>query len=53
MQQADQHAAAGGADRVAKGDGAAVDVDLGGILAQLLTNGQCLDGEGFVGFDQV
>ncbi|CRP52210.1 hypothetical protein PAERUG_P5_London_26_VIM_2_01_09_02983 [Pseudomonas aeruginosa] len=53
MQQGHQHPAAGRADRVAKGDGAAVDVDPGGIPAQFPTHRQGLRGEGLVGLDQV
>lgn len=53
VQQGDQHAAAGAADRVAEGDGAAIDVDLAGVPVEFLANCQGLRGEGFVGFDQV
>ena len=53
VQQGHQHPAAGRADRVAKGDGAAVDVDPGGIPAQFPTHRQGLRGEGLVGLDQV
>ena len=42
-----------GADRVADGDGAAVDVDLVGVPAELLADRERLRGEGLVGFDQV
>ncbi|CAI8866812.1 ABC transporter ATP-binding protein [Pseudomonas sp. IT-P291] len=41
------------ADRMAKGDCAAVDVDLAGVPTQLFTNRQRLGGEGFIGFNQV
>ena len=38
---------------MAEGDGAAIDVDLGGVPAQLLADRQGLGGEGLVGLDQV
>ncbi|MNR59167.1 hypothetical protein D3C85_1803640 [compost metagenome] len=50
MQQGDQYAAAGSADRVTQRNGTAVDVDLVGTPAQLFRHAQCLCGEGFVGF---
>lgn len=53
MQQADQYAATGGANGVAEGDGAAVDVNPASIPAQLLTHGQGLGREGFIGLDQI
>ena len=53
MQQGDQDARARGADRVADGDRAAVDVHLGGVPAEVLVDRQRLGGEGFVGLDQV
>ena len=53
VQQGGQDARAGRADRVADGDGAAVDVDLGRIEAQLAHHAERLGGEGLVGLDQV
>src|SRR5690606_22753462 len=53
VEQADQDAAAGGADGVAEGDGTAVDVDLGAVPVQFAADGNGLGGEGFVGLDQV
>ena len=53
MHQADEDPAAGGADGMAQGDGAAVDVDLLAIPLKQLTDGQRLDGKSLVGFDKV
>src|SRR5215510_8147251 len=53
VQQRDEHTGARGADRVAEGDGAAVDVDLAGVPAEVLVDGAGLGGEGLVGLDQV
>ena len=53
VQQRVEHARAGGADRMADGDGAAVDVDLVGVPAEALVDGAGLGGEGLVGLDQV
>jgi hypothetical protein len=53
VQQRHQDAAAGRADRVADGDGAAVDVDLAGVPAHFLVDGAGLGGEGFVDLEQV
>ena len=52
-QQRIEHARARGADGVADGDGAAVDIDLVGIPAQPLVDGAGLRREGLVGLDQV
>src|SRR5947208_3566330 len=52
-QQRIEHARARGADGVADGDGAAVDVDLVGIPAEPLVDGAGLRREGLVGLDQV
>ena len=38
MEQRHQHARTGGADRMADGDGAAVDVDLRGIPAEIIVD---------------
>src|SRR5690606_19801507 len=46
-------AGAGGAERVAEGDGAAVDVDLLGVDAALLLPGEHDRGEGLVDLEQV
>ncbi len=43
--EADEDPAAGGADGMAQGDGAAVDVDLLAIPLKQLTDGQRLDGK--------
>ena len=48
MQQGDEDPAAGGADRVAEGNGAAVDVDLAALPAQGLANRQRLNGKRLV-----
>ena len=53
VEQGGQDAGAAGADRVADGDGAAVDVDLVGVPAELLADRERLGGEGLVGLDQV
>jgi hypothetical protein len=53
VQQRHQHAATRCPDRVAEGDGAAVDVDLVQIPLQILGHRQRLRGKSFVGFDQV
>jgi hypothetical protein len=54
VQQGGQHARAGGADRVADGDGAAVDVHLGRVPGRAPCSPRAgLGGEGLVGFDQV
>ena len=49
MEQGDDDAGAGAADRVADGDGAAVDVDLLHVEAQLAGHGDGLGGKGLVG----
>src|SRR6185312_8651440 len=41
----------GAAERVAEGDGSSVDVDLRGVDAEYLDDGERLGGEGFVEFD--
>src|SRR5450759_5189786 len=53
MQQRHQHARAGCADWMAERDRAAVDVDLGGIPAEVLVDRAGLRREGFIGLDQV
>src|SRR5215475_6134458 len=53
VQQRHQHAGAGGADRVTDRDRAAIDVDLGGIPAEVLVDGAGLRREGLVGLDQI
>src|SRR5206468_12838380 len=45
VQQRDEHAGAGRPDRVADGDGAAIDVDLGGVPSEVLVDGAGLGGE--------
>ena len=53
VQKRRQNARAGGADRVADGDGAAVDVDDRGVPAQVLVDRERLRGEGFVRLDEI
>src|SRR5580700_10470932 len=53
VEQRHQHAGARGADRMADGDGAAVDVDLAGVPAEVLVDGAGLRREGLIGFDEV
>ncbi len=53
MQQRHQYPAARCTDRVAQGDGTAIDVDLVHVPLQLPGHGQRLGGKGFVGFNQV
>ena len=52
-QQRGEHARAGRADRMAERDRAAVDVDLGGIPAEVLVDRAGLRGEGLIGLDQI
>src|SRR5262249_3629764 len=52
VQQRHQHGGAGGADRMAERDRPAVDVDLGGIPAEVLVDRAGLRGESLVGLDQ-
>src|SRR5580658_1252849 len=52
IEQRHQHAGSRRADWVADGDGAAVDVDLTGIPAEVLVDGAGLGGKRFVGLDQ-
>src|SRR6266478_5717754 len=51
VEQGHQDAGARRADRVAERDGAAIDVDLRGVPAELLVDGAGLGGEGLVGLD--
>ncbi len=53
VEQGYEDARAAGADGVAEGDGAAVDVDFFLDEAEFFADGQELGGEGFVGFDEV
>src|SRR3954467_12447899 len=53
VQQRDQHAGAGSADRVADRDRAAIDVDLGRIPAEVLVDRTSLGCERLVGLDQI
>ena len=53
VEQRHKDAAAGSADRMAKRDRAAIDVDLGFIKAQLVRNRHGLRGKRLVGFDEV
>src|SRR4029077_17384166 len=53
VEQRHQHAGARGADRMADGDGAAIDVDLAGVPAEGLVDGAGLRRECLVGFDEV
>src|SRR5450631_730656 len=53
VEQRGQYARAGGADRMADGDGAAIDVDLGRIPAEVLIDRASLRRESFIRFDQV
>src|ERR1700726_1602938 len=53
VKQRHQHAGARRADRMADGNGAAVDVDLAGVPAEVLVDGASLRGERLVGFDQI
>src|SRR6476660_9439355 len=52
VQQRDENARAGCADRVADGDGAAIDVDLLGVPAKILVHRAGLRGEGLIGLDE-
>src|ERR1043166_36352 len=53
MQQGHEHARARCADRVTDRNGAAVDVDLGGISAEVLVDRAGLRRECLVGLDQI
>src|ERR1700688_659824 len=53
VQERDQHARARGADRVANGDGAAIDVHLAGVPAEILVDRASLCGECLIGFDEI
>src|SRR5262245_10404122 len=53
VQQRDEHACAGSTDRMADGDGAAIDVDLAGVPGEVLVHCQGLCGESLIGLDQV
>src|SRR5690606_12129690 len=53
VQQGDENAGTRCADRMADGDGAAIDVDPGGIPVDALVDGAGLRGERLVGLDQV
>src|SRR5579884_3421072 len=48
-----EDAGAAGADGMAKGDGAAVDIDAGPVPVEFFAVGEGLGGEGFVDFDEV
>jgi len=52
-QQGDQNPAAGSADGVAQGAGAAVHIDLGRVQLQVMDGGHGDHGEGFVDFPQI
>src|SRR5215213_2028086 len=52
-QKRGEHARAGCADRMPERNGAAVDVDLGGIPAEVLVDRAGLGGEGLIGLDQI
>src|SRR5262249_47795061 len=53
VQQGHEHARAGGADRMTDRNRAAVDVDLGGIPAEVLVDRAGLGGERLVRLDQI
>src|SRR6476646_11569834 len=53
VEQRHQYAGTGSADGMADRDRAAIDVDLGGIPAQILVDRAGLRGEGLVGLDQI
>src|SRR5437879_5988301 len=53
VEQGHQHARTRRADRMAERDGAAIDVDLGRIPAEILVDRAGLRGEGLVRLDQV
>src|ERR1700688_795883 len=53
VKQRHQDAGAGRADRMADGDGAAIDIDLAGIPAEILVHRASLRREGLVGFDKI
>ncbi len=53
VQQRDQHTRAGRTDRMTDGDGAAIDVDLRRIPAEILVDRAGLRGESLIGLDQV
>src|SRR5580658_7190652 len=53
VEQRHQHPRAGCPDRMADSDGAAIDIDLAGVPAEILVYGASLRGECFVGFDEI
>jgi hypothetical protein len=53
VQQRDEDAGAGRADRVAERDGAAIDVDAGWVEPKFGDDGEALRGEGLVDLPQV
>src|SRR3954465_673665 len=53
VKQRDQDAAARGADRMAEGDGAAIDVDLARVPTHLAVHSYSLRGERFVDLHQI
>src|SRR6202162_1739564 len=53
VEQRDQYPRPGSADRMPEGDRAAVDVDLGGVPAEILVHRTGLSGGGLVGLHQI
>src|SRR5438270_2613613 len=53
VEQRYENARAGGADRMADRNRAAVDVDLRGVPTEVLVDGARLSREGFIGLDEV
>src|SRR5690348_5491774 len=53
VEEGDEDPRPGGADRVAEGDGAAVDVDLPDIPAKVVVDRAGLGGKGLVGLDEI
>src|ERR1700747_2847569 len=53
MEQSHRYARSRASDRMADGDGAAIDVELFAIKMQLAITGQDLGGEGLIHFDEI
>src|SRR5579885_872160 len=53
IEQRGENARARGADRMTEGDGAAIDVELGRIEAELLADRDRLCSEGLIGLDEI
>ena len=53
VEEGDEDARAAGSDGMAEGDGSAMDVDAGGVEVEFADDGEGLDAEGFVEFEEV